>query len=87
MRTPKLVLSLLLLAGCATTPGIKVVHDQVPVITTKACINTADIPKEPSGLGQAPDDIEKALATALAKVSEWSRYGEKADIALRGCST
>ncbi len=81
---------LLLLAACATTPekGIKVEYVDRPVIVETKCVKVADIPKRPGTLasGGLPDNVERALSLALAKVSEWTRYGNKADAVLVSCA-
>jgi len=88
MISYKLIPWLLLLSACAThqTPGIKVEYVEKPVIVQKACLQSKDIPIVPNRLGAAPTNIETALATALAKVSEWMRYGNRADPIMKSCS-
>lgn len=84
MRFIKLA-PLLLLGACATQHGIRVEYVDRPVITVEKCIRKDDVPKAPSKLPPLPTDLEGALATALAKVSEWTRYGKRVDIILPKC--
>jgi len=90
MRGVKCSLIALALAGCATTrtPGIKVEYVDRPVITETKCVKTKDIPTKPGSLSASgiPENVERALSLAMAKVSEWTRYGNKADTILRGCA-
>lgn len=84
-KLSSLVLSLLLV-GCAhTTPGIKIQTVEVPVIHVQKCIKKEDTPTRPKRLGSMPSNIEDALRIALAKVSEWTRYGNKADKIFAAC--
>lgn len=81
------LIGMALLSGCATTqPGIKIERVEVPVVVTEKCITKEQVPTVPSNLGPLPADLEKALAVALAKVSEWTRYGHKTDVVLTGCT-
>ncbi len=85
MRFSKLI-PLLLLSACTTTqPGIRIEYVDRPVVTVEKCIRKDDVPKAPSKLPPLPTDLEGALATALAKVSEWTRYGKRVDIILPKC--
>ena len=79
---------LLLLSACAThqTPGIKVEYVDKPVIVQKSCLEPKDIPTRPARLGSPPANLETALAVVMAKVSEWTRYGNRADPALQSCA-
>lgn len=88
-RSFKFLLIPLALAACTTTRegGIKVEYVEKPVIQVQPCVKAADVPERPARLSSPPDNIERALAVALAKVSEWTRYGNKADVILKGCSS
>lgn len=79
----------LALAACSTTstPGIKVEYIEKPVIQVQPCVKASDVPERPSRLASPPDNLERALSLALAKVSEWTRYGKKSDVILKGCSS
>lgn len=88
-RSFKIIVGALLLASCATTkdPGIKVEYIEKPVIQVQSCVKASDVPDRPARLASPPDNLERALSLALAKVSEWTRYGNKADVILKGCSS
>lgn len=90
MRGVSYSLLTLLLAACATTrePGIKVEYVDKPVIVEQKCVKGKDIPSLPGRLSSTaiPSNVETALAVALAKVSEWTRYGNKTDAILKSCS-
>lgn len=78
----------LLLVGCAhTQPGIKIQTVEVPVIHTQKCIKKEDIPAKPASLSKTtmPSNISDVARLALAKVSEWTRYGNKADLVFKAC--
>lgn len=80
---------LLLLAACSTPQrGIEVRTVSVPVVSTEKCIKKGDIPDRPKSLASEglPPDTETALARALAKVSEWTRFGNKVDIIVSACA-
>lgn len=79
----------LCLAACSTpsTPGIKVEYIDRPVVQVQPCVKASDVPTRPSRLASPPDNLERALSLALAKVSEWTRYGNKSDVILKGCSS
>ena len=80
--------SLLLLGACATTqPAIRTQIIEKPVVITQKCVKAGDIPPIPRSLAQEekPSDLETALSTALSKISEWVRYGNKADEILKNC--
>lgn len=84
----KLLGGLLLLAGCAHAPsGIQVQYVDRPVIQVQKCIKATEVPQRPASLKSGPvaTNLEQALSLALAKVSEWTRYGDKADVVLSGC--
>lgn len=82
-----LCVSLLLSACAASPPAIKDVPVNVPVIQVQKCIKKSDIPTRPEPLAKsAPSDLEVALSLALAKISEWYRYGERADAAMSACA-
>jgi hypothetical protein len=79
---------LLLLAGCATTqPAIRTQIVEKPVIQVQKCIKAGDVPVRPRPLSQEvkPSDLETALSVALAKISEWTRYGNKTDEIIKNC--
>lgn len=79
---------LLLLAGCATTqPAIRTQIVEKPVIQVEKCVKAEDVPSRPRPLSQEakPSDLETALSVALAKISEWTRYGNKTDEILKNC--
>lgn len=78
---------LLLLTGCATTSAIHTQIVEKPVVLTQSCVLEKDIPIRPEKLskGPAPNDLESALSLALSKISEWSRYGDKAGEILANC--
>lgn len=79
---------LLLLAGCATTqPAIRTQIVEKPVIQVQKCIKAEDVPTRPRPLAQEakPSDLETALSIALAKISEWTRYGNKIDEIIKNC--
>lgn len=83
----KALILLALLAGCATTaPAVRVETIEVPVIRVEKCVAASDVPTRPSALPPRPNDIRAALDLAVAKVLEWTSYGEKADPVLRGCA-
>lgn len=88
-RSFKIIVGALLLSACATSkePGIRVEYVEKPVIQAQSCVKASDVPTRPARLSTPPDNIERALAVALAKVSEWTRYGNKADVILKGCSS
>jgi hypothetical protein len=82
------LMPLLFLAGCASTqPGIRTVMVDRPVVQVEHCVNKEDVPARPASLntGPAPSDLEQALSVALAKISEWTRYGNRTDEILRAC--
>jgi len=83
----KRLLILLLLAGCSHT-GIRTQFVDRPVLKVEKCIKKGDIPVQPKKLSEEgmPLDLEGLAAAALAKVSEWTRYGGKADILFSGCT-
>lgn len=82
-----ILFSFLLLAGCATTqPAIRTQIVEKPVIQVEKCVKAEDVPVRPRPLSEAkPVDLETALSIALAKISEWTRYGNKADEVLTNC--
>ena len=84
------LLPLLLLGACATTPekGIKVEYVDRPVITETKCVKVKDIPQRPGSLAASglPSNVERALSLAMAKVSEWTRYGNKTNEILVSCA-
>lgn len=84
-----LVLSVML-SACASTrsPGIKIEYVDRPVIQVQKCIKRGDVPARPTALktSEQPSDLERALSLALAKVSEWTRYGNKMDVIVRNCT-
>lgn len=82
------LMPLLLLAGCASTqPGIRTIMVDRPVVQVEHCVNKEDVPARPAPLntGPPPSDLEQALSVALAKISEWTRYGNRTDEILRAC--
>ncbi len=81
-------LSLLTACGPRPEPGIKVEYIDRPVIQQKSCIQPTDIPKRPGSLSSVavPSNLEKALDVAMAKVSEWIRYGNRADAIMSACA-
>lgn len=84
------VLAALALSACATAkdPAYKVEYVDRPVIQQKACLSPSDVPSRPAPLGSSaiPTNLERALSVALAKVSEWTRYGNKADVIMKTCA-
>jgi len=82
-------LSPLLLIACTTpsTPGIKVEYVDKPVLVETKCVKPKDIPSRPGPLAASaiPSNVESALSVALAKVSEWTRYGNRTDAILKSC--
>lgn len=83
-----ILFSALLLAGCATTqPAIRTQIVEKPVIQVQKCVRAGDVPVRPRPLfqGVKPSDLETALAAALAKISEWTRYGNKTDEIIKNC--
>lgn len=79
---------LLLLGACATTqPAIRTQIVEKPVVITQKCVKVEDVPSRPRPLAQEakPSDLETALSTALAKISEWTRYGNKTDEIMKNC--
>lgn len=82
------LIPLLILAGCVK-PGVGIRTEivEVPVIQVEHCVSPEDIPVRPSPLqsGRRPTDLETALSLALAKLSEWVRYGNQTEVVLRGC--
>lgn len=82
-----ILFSALLLAGCTTTqPAIRTQIVEKPVIQVQKCVKAEDVPVRPRPLSEAdPVDLETALSIALAKISEWTRYGNKADEVLMNC--
>lgn len=81
----KLLPFTLLFACSHTEPGVKIEYVDRPVITVEKCIKKEDVPTRPSKLGGTPSDLEQALSLALAKVSEWTRYGNKTEIVISNC--
>lgn len=82
------LMPLLLLGACASTqPGIRTVMVDRPVVQVEHCVNEEDVPARPAPLNTEPipSDLEQALSVALAKVSEWTRYGNRTDEILRSC--
>lgn len=80
---------LLLVSACAKPEaGIRVEYVDRPVITETSCVKAKDVPKTPGPLSGAamPKNTETALSVAMAKVSEWTRYGNKADAILTACA-
>lgn len=80
---------LLLLAGCATTqPAIRTQIVEKPVIQVEKCVKAKDVPSRPRPLAQEakPSDLETALSIALAKISEWTRYGNKTAEIIKNCT-
>jgi len=77
--------------ACTTAgpPGIKVEYVDKPVLVETKCVKAKDIPSRPGPLSASaiPSNIETALSVALAKVSEWTRYGNKTDVILKSCSS
>lgn len=82
-----LVFSLVfLLAACMPKPGIEIRTVEKPVLVIEKCIKKEDAPVLPSPLQKPiPSDLETALSVALAKVSEWTRYGAEASTIINGC--
>jgi PBP1b-binding outer membrane lipoprotein LpoB len=82
-----IIFSALLLAGCATTqPAIRTQIVEKPVIQVEKCVKAKDVPARPRPLNEVkPTDLETALSIALAKISEWTRYGNKTDEVLKNC--
>lgn len=79
---------ILLLGACsATQPGIRTVLVDRPVVQVEHCLNREDVPSRPAPLNTEPipSDLEQALSVALAKISEWTRYGNTTDEILRAC--
>ena len=77
----------LALSACQTArPGIEVRTVEEPVVRVESCIARADIPDRPASLPKRPASIVAALDIAVAKILEWTSYGEKADAVLRGCA-
>lgn len=76
------------LCGCTTNAGIKTVFVDRPVITVEKCIKKEDVPVRPQALkdGPHPTTLDQALGFAEAKVSEWTRYGDKTDVIVKGCT-
>lgn len=80
---------LLLLGACATTqPGIRTVMVDRPVVQVEHCVRQEDVPARPATLnsGPTPSNLEQALSLALAKISEWTRYGNRTGEILRACT-
>lgn len=80
---------LLLLGACATTqPGLRTVMVDRPVIQVEHCVKKEDVPARPATLnsGPTPSSLDQALSLALAKLSEWTRYGNRTDEILRACT-
>lgn len=80
---------LLALTACASTPAIKTVMVDRPIPIVQKCVKASDIPVRPKTLKEEglPLDLEKALSIALAKISEWTRYGHQTDTILSGCTS
>ena len=80
----------LTLMACTTgkEPGIRVEYVDRPVIQQVPCVSSKDIPKRPGTLASTtlPKNVEAALSVALARISEWTRYGNKADAILGACA-
>lgn len=82
------LLPLVMLAGCSTTqPAIRTQIVEKPVIQVQKCVKAEDVPSRPRPLAQEvkPSDLETALSVALAKISEWTRYGNKTDEIMKNC--
>lgn len=79
----------LTLVGCSQPQGIHIEQVKVPVVKVEKCVKQSDIPKQPQPLHAkpAPNEIEGALSLALAKISEWVRYGHQVDPIMKGCSS
>ena len=80
----------LTLMACATRgePGIKVEYVDRPVIQEVPCVKAKDVPTRPAPLKDTalPSNVEAALSVALARISQWTRYGNKADAILTSCA-
>ncbi len=87
MRAIYCLPALLLLGACATRPGIAVRTVTAPVVRVETCVAIADIPAPPAALPRRPASAVVALDLAVAKLLEWTSYGEKADAVMRGCAT
>jgi hypothetical protein len=82
------LLPILLVSGCMTAqPGIRTEIVEKPVIQVQKCIKISDVPVRPRPLKDEPkpSDLESALSTALVKISEWTRYGNKTDEIIKNC--
>ena len=79
--------SLLLLTGCTTVErGVKTQIVEKPVLITQKCVKTENIPTRPRPLSDSqPTDLESAFSLSLSKISEWIRYGNKADEIFKNC--
>lgn len=80
---------LILLSACAKPEqGIRVEYVDRPVITETSCVKAKDVPSRPGPLSSSatPKNLESALSVALAKVSEWTRYGGRANAILTSCA-
>jgi hypothetical protein len=86
-----LVFSLLFLvtiSGCAKpSPAIRTQIVEKPVIQVQKCIAEEDTPVRPEPLAETPVpfDLETALSLALAKIADWTRYGNKTETAIKNC--
>ena len=82
--------AMIALAACAAphaaAPSLNVQTQTVYIDRPVLCVKAADVPPPPAALPPRPADARAALDLALAKVIEWSGYGEKADPLLRACS-
>lgn len=81
--------ALLSLSACSTTdtPGIKVVTQPVASIQVQHCVDKKDIPVRPGKLQKMPTSLEDALRATLAKIGEWTKYGNTANAVLNGCAS
>ena len=70
----------------AAVPSLNVQTQTVYVDRPVPCVQAADVPAPPAALPPRPADARAALDIALAKVIEWTGYGEKADPLLRSCA-
>lgn len=82
-----LLVPLLVLSACATTHGVQIQYVDRPVIQVQKCLKVTDVPTKPDSLKShgVPGSLDQALSVALAKVSEWTRYGNKVDVVIQGC--
>ncbi len=79
-------LALLLLAGCTSTPAVKVETVTVKVPTPVSCVHRADLPQEPPSIGIIPPDARQAADLLGSKVMELRGWGHKQAALLLACT-